>query len=102
MERMGNTNSPRRQENQEVRPQEEEGLNDHVMIDENSDSSSDDEGRTTYHILVDRETMRTIVHEDPIPLSYNDLNNEDSDSEVDSLVALQLLTRLFGANLRRR
>lgn len=100
---MGNTNSPRRREEQETQPQEEEEeerINGHVMIDENSDSSSDDENHTTYHILVDRGTMRTVVHEDSIPLSYDDLNNEDS--EVDSLVALQLLTRLFGANLRRR
>ena len=99
MERMGNTSSPRRQEEQEIHPQEEERIND----DEDSDSSSDN-GQMTYHILVDRGPMRTIVHEDTIPLQipYDDLNNEDSDSEVDSLVALQLLARLFGSNLRRR
>ena len=97
MERMGNTSSPRRQEEQEVHPQEEERIND----DEDSDSSSDN-GQMTYHILVD--PMRTVVHEDTMPLQipYDDLNNEDSDSEGDSLVALQLLARLFGANLRRR
>ena len=97
MERMGNTSSPRRQEEQEIHPQEEERIND----DEDSDSSSDN-GQMTYHILVD--PMRTVVHEDTMPLQipYDDLNNEDSDSEGDSLVALQLLARLFGANLRRR
>ena len=37
---MGNTSSPRRREEQEIHPQESE-INDHMMIDEDNNSSSD-------------------------------------------------------------
>ena len=104
MEAMGNspTQLRRRRRNQQQQQFQEDAVEEErttpdTTVDEHRENES--RNHVTYHVIVDRGTNRTVIHQEETLI---DQVNSDDEEGISEMMAIRIFSRLLGAARMRR